>query len=166
MKKGVLRTFTKFTHRKTPRPATLLKKETLAQVFSCEFLRTFQNQLFYKTPLGDCCWISKEQYQPRNVYSSTQRPDDRFRKIWRNLRRKKLYRTNQDFDFFQKQFWLQRKCMSHSPISHNPIPQWKMRDSRAYSSRTDSSGFTSIVPVSFEQSNKGGSVFARLKLTH
>ena len=32
------------------RPATLLKKETLAQVFSCEFWEVFKNPFFYKTP--------------------------------------------------------------------------------------------------------------------
>ena len=40
MKKGVLRNFTKFTGKhlcQSFRPATLVKKETLAQVFSCEF---------------------------------------------------------------------------------------------------------------------------------
>ena len=33
------------------RPATLLKKETLAQVFSCEFFETFKNIFFDRTPL-------------------------------------------------------------------------------------------------------------------
>ena len=32
-------------------PATLLKKETLAQVFSCEFCEIFKNIFFYRTPL-------------------------------------------------------------------------------------------------------------------
>ena len=31
-------------------PATLLKKETLAQVFSCEFCEIFKNTFFYRTP--------------------------------------------------------------------------------------------------------------------
>ena len=35
-----------------------------------------------------------------------------------------------------------------------------------FPSRTDSSGFTSIVPASFEQSNERGSVFPVLKLTY
>ena len=50
-KKGVLRNFAKFTGKHLcqnpffnkvvcPRPATSFKKETLTQVFSCEFLRT------------------------------------------------------------------------------------------------------------------------------
>ena len=32
------------------RPATLLKKETLVQVFSCEFCEIFKNTFFYRTP--------------------------------------------------------------------------------------------------------------------
>ena len=35
------------------RPATLLKKETLTQVFSCEFWKIFKNTFFYRTPLVD-----------------------------------------------------------------------------------------------------------------
>ena len=32
------------------KPATLLKKEALAQVFSCEFWEIFKNTIFYRTP--------------------------------------------------------------------------------------------------------------------
>ena len=32
------------------RPETLLKKETLAQVFSCKFCKIFKNTFFYRTP--------------------------------------------------------------------------------------------------------------------
>ena len=32
------------------RPVTLLKKETLAQVFSCEFIKIFKNTFFNRTP--------------------------------------------------------------------------------------------------------------------
>ena len=32
-------------------PATLLKKETLAQVFPCEFCKISKNTFFYRTPL-------------------------------------------------------------------------------------------------------------------
>ena len=35
---------------KTPVPTTLLKKETLAQVFSCEISEIFKNTYFYRTP--------------------------------------------------------------------------------------------------------------------
>ena len=31
-----------------------LKKESLAQVFSCEFCEIFKNTFFYRTPPGDC----------------------------------------------------------------------------------------------------------------
>ena len=34
------------------RPATLLKKETLTQVFSCKFCETFINSFFYRIPSG------------------------------------------------------------------------------------------------------------------
>ena len=33
------------------RPATLLKKETLGQVFSCEFCEIYKNTFYYRTPL-------------------------------------------------------------------------------------------------------------------
>ena len=57
-KKGVLRIFAKFTGKRLcqslflnkvagHRPATLLKKETLAEVFSCDFCKIF----CYRTPL-------------------------------------------------------------------------------------------------------------------
>ena len=47
-KEGVRRNFTKFTGL---RPATLLKKETLAQVFSCGFCEISKNTFLYRTPL-------------------------------------------------------------------------------------------------------------------
>ena len=31
-----------------------LKKETLTQVFSCEFCEIFKNTFFYRTPPNDC----------------------------------------------------------------------------------------------------------------
>ena len=34
-----------------PQPATLLKKETLIQVFSCEFCEISKNNFSYRTPL-------------------------------------------------------------------------------------------------------------------
>ena len=42
--------------RKLNRPKTcnFIKKETLAQVFSCEFREISKNILFYRTPLGNC----------------------------------------------------------------------------------------------------------------
>ena len=35
-------------------PATLLKKETLAQVFFCEFSEIFENTFFNRARLNDC----------------------------------------------------------------------------------------------------------------
>ena len=61
VKKGVLRNFTKFTGKHLRqslffnkiaglRPATLLKKETLAQVFSCEFCEISKNAFSTEHP--------------------------------------------------------------------------------------------------------------------
>ena len=49
VKKGVLRRFIKFTGKRL-RPATFIKKETLAQVFSYKFCEIFKNTFFYGTP--------------------------------------------------------------------------------------------------------------------
>ena len=54
VKKGVLRNFAKFTkkhlcHTPVPsglRPASFLKKESLAQLFSCEFCEIYKNTFF------------------------------------------------------------------------------------------------------------------------
>ena len=55
IKEGVPRNVTKFTGM-----STLIKKETLAQVFSCEFCETSQNIFFYRTLLDDCfCVLNK-----------------------------------------------------------------------------------------------------------
>ena len=52
------------------RPVTLLKKETLAQVFSCEFCETSKNTFYYRTPLfassGENAWLLKN-YRPVRV---------------------------------------------------------------------------------------------------
>ena len=60
-KKGVLRNFAKFTGKHLCqslffdkvaglRPATLLKKETQAQMLSCEVCKIFKNTFSYRTP--------------------------------------------------------------------------------------------------------------------
>ena len=60
-KKGALRNFAKFTGKHlcqnlffnkvaALRPAALLKKETLAQEFSCEFCEISKNTFSYRTP--------------------------------------------------------------------------------------------------------------------
>ena len=62
IKKGVLRNFAKFTEKHLCqslflnkvsglKPASFIKKETLAQVFSCEFCEISTNTFSYKTPL-------------------------------------------------------------------------------------------------------------------
>ena len=65
-KKGVLRDFTKFTGKHLsqsfffnkvaglscrPKACNFIKKETLAEVFSCEFYEISKNTFFYRTPL-------------------------------------------------------------------------------------------------------------------
>ena len=60
-KKGVLRNFTKFTgkhlcqrlffNKVSGKGCNFIKKETLAQAFSCEFCEIFKNTFFYRTPL-------------------------------------------------------------------------------------------------------------------
>ena len=49
--KGVLRNFAKFTGKYPGGAWIFIKKETLAQVFSCEFCEISKNTFFYKTPL-------------------------------------------------------------------------------------------------------------------
>ena len=51
VKKGVLRNFAKFTGKDLCQSLFFNKKETLAQVFSCEFCDIFKNTFFHKTPL-------------------------------------------------------------------------------------------------------------------
>ena len=57
VKKGVLRNFAKFTGKHLcqslffNKVAGFFKKETLIQVFSCEFCEIFKNNFFYRTPL-------------------------------------------------------------------------------------------------------------------
>ena len=61
-KEGALENFAKFTGKHLCQSLHLnkvaalglqlyIKKETLAQAFSCEFCKFFKNTLFYKTPL-------------------------------------------------------------------------------------------------------------------
>ena len=39
-----------------------IKKETLAQVFFCEFYETSKNTFFYRTPLGDCFYLYRRRF--------------------------------------------------------------------------------------------------------
>ena len=50
-KKGALRKFAKFTGKHLCRACNFIKKETLAQVFSCEFFEVSKNTFSYRTPL-------------------------------------------------------------------------------------------------------------------
>ena len=47
-KKGVLRNFA---------ACNFIKKETLAQVFSCQFCEISKNTFSYRTPLGECFYL-------------------------------------------------------------------------------------------------------------
>ena len=54
------------------RPATLLKKETLALVLSCEFCEISENTFSSRIPLGDCfCFLTtfrgSDQSFSRNI---------------------------------------------------------------------------------------------------
>ena len=65
-KKGVLRYFTKFTGKylcQSPffnevEACNFIKKETLAQVFSCGLCENSQNTFFHRTPLDDRVLVS------------------------------------------------------------------------------------------------------------
>ena len=48
--KGVLKNFSKFTVKHLCLACNFIKKETLAQVFSCEFRENFKNTFFNRTP--------------------------------------------------------------------------------------------------------------------
>ena len=52
-KKGVLENFTKLTGKRLAEACNFIKKETLAQVFPCEFCEIFKNTFFYGTTPGD-----------------------------------------------------------------------------------------------------------------
>ena len=56
--KSVLRNFANFTGKHLrPEACNFIKKETLAQVFSCEFCEIFKNTLSYRAPL-ECLYFS------------------------------------------------------------------------------------------------------------
>ena len=76
LRKGVLKMCSKFTGKYPRRSAisiklksnfieialrhgcrnAIIKRETLAQVFTCEFCEISKNPFFYRTPLSDCFW--------------------------------------------------------------------------------------------------------------
>ena len=49
---GVLRNFTKFTGKQLCQVSNFIKKETLTQVFSCEFREISKSTFSYRTPVG------------------------------------------------------------------------------------------------------------------
>ena len=62
-KKVVLRNFAKFTGKQLcqrPQACIFIKKETLAQVFSCEFCEIFKNTLFTSPPDECFCQVKKQ----------------------------------------------------------------------------------------------------------
>ena len=68
--KGNFRNFAKFTGKQQCQSLFLMKlqteacnfikKETLAQVLSCEFCEIFKNTFFCRKPLGDCLCTGTE----------------------------------------------------------------------------------------------------------
>ena len=67
IKKGVLKNFAKFSVKRlcqslfcnkfAEQACNIIKKQTLAQVFSCEFCEIFKNTFFTEhTPPGDYLW--------------------------------------------------------------------------------------------------------------
>ena len=70
-KKGVLRNFTKFTG-KHLWACNFIKKETLTQVFCCEFCEISKNTFFHRTPLvaasGGICCFRKAEWRADQTY--------------------------------------------------------------------------------------------------
>ena len=73
---GVLRNFAKFTGKRLRQSLIfnkvagwcleLIKEETLAQVFSCEFCKISKNTLYYRTP-PDSCFCNVYEVQQKDV---------------------------------------------------------------------------------------------------
>ena len=67
IQKIVLKNFAKFTGTHLcqslyfNKSCSCIRKETPAQVFSCEFCKKFLEQLFYRAPPGYCFWRNNEQ---------------------------------------------------------------------------------------------------------
>ena len=75
-------------------------------------------------------------------------PYDRFIEIRSNLRRKKLHRTKQGYNFLRGSFSNRDNVRVLIQFRREILPK------DDFSSRTDSSIFTSIVPVLLDQSNE------------
>ena len=48
-------TFAKVSSEAVPRRCNFIKKETLAQVYSCDFCETFKNAIFYRQNTSSGC---------------------------------------------------------------------------------------------------------------
>ena len=80
MKKGVLRNFTKFTgkhlrqslffNKIAGKACNFIKKETLAQVFSCEFCEISKNTFFtaYLWTTASVCCVKGQKQSPGGYY--------------------------------------------------------------------------------------------------
>ena len=131
-KKGVLKNFAKFTGKHLcqslffikvagMKPATLFKKETLAQVFSCEFCEIFKNKIFKNNCFCNSCimfeiWvcIMKIWYQ-----NKSKKAHDAFFKIasMKSLYELKIYNnTSRNFLKFPDQLFLSK--IIHSFFRH------------------------------------------------
>ena len=68
-------------------PATLLKKETLAQVFSCEFWEISKSTFFTKHLWTTASKISLHQFVPvdiSKIFEREVRLNDMVRSVWRS----------------------------------------------------------------------------------
>ena len=83
---------TKFCKTHRPEACNFIKKETLAQVFSCKFCEISKNTLFYRTPLDYCLCNILFQFSERfflfqfvqilSKYTQTQKIFTTIRKIY------------------------------------------------------------------------------------
>ena len=59
-RKGVLINFAKSRRKHLCQSLNIIKKETLAQVFSCEFCEIYKNTFFLQNTSGSCFWLKYE----------------------------------------------------------------------------------------------------------
>ena len=100
-------------HRKTPVPESLFK-ETLAQVFSCEFCEIYKNIFFYRTPLvaafdvilaqadifARVCWCVDERRRVCETATYRRKHQDTVTHLWRILRKHLMVFSS--FTYFSK----------------------------------------------------------------
>ena len=73
-KKGILRNFTKFTEKHLCQSllfnkVDFIKKETLAQVFSCKFCEISKNTFLYRTPLAAASEVTEFFWTDNKIHS-------------------------------------------------------------------------------------------------